>query len=586
MVFFASIGFLTHDTYKKATRGHCYMDIATKASPKNKISRLQNNQKIFQFEEALRYSGSQRKAEKLTGIPRTTYQHLNQRQKRGDLDKITSEFFRQPEGLAFLHQLTVAAEFVITQLCGSGIGVVKKFYELTQLDTLVACSFGTLHERISTLENNLVTFGAQQFETLGAAMSAKTVTCALDETFPSGICLVGIEVESNFILLEQFADKRDCKTWDQAMNGRLAALPIEVIQVVSDEARALVKYTRDCLSAHHSPDVFHVQQEIIKATTPPLRARIKSASTALNQANNSLQTWMGAKVAYDQCPSKPVGRPINYDRHIDDASETQAIAIGGVLDAVTRREDVQEANRGIGKDYHPFNLETGEKRDPEQLREKLNHHFSVIEKHAEQAALSQNSSDRIQKARRMVDSMVLTLHFFWSWVSSQINKFDMSDEMAEVFEAYVLPMSYLEQRIPKAKDAELKQQHRDLHQKLAKKLECNPVWQSKTESEKESLQSLAKKCALVFQRSSSCVEGRNGQLSLKHHASRKMSPRKLAASTVIHNYFITRANGTTAAERLFEREPDNLFEWLVENTDYPALPAKKRLNAQRLSRAA
>jgi hypothetical protein len=96
------------------------------------------------------------------------------------------------------------------------------------------------------------------------------------------------------------------------------------------------------------------------------------------------------------------------------------------------------------------------------------------------------------------------------------------------------------------------------------------------------LQAEAKKCAVVFQRSSSCVEGRNGQLSLKHHASRKMSARKLAASTVIHNYFITRQNGTTAAERLFEQPPDDLFEWLLEHTDYPPLPAQKRSRVREL----
>ena len=87
---------------------------------------------------------------------------------------------------------------------------------------------------------------------------------------------------------------------------------------------------------------------------------------------------------------------------------------------------------------------------------------------------------------------------------------------------------------------------------------------------------------MVFQRSSSCVEGRNGQLALKHHASRKMSARKLAASTVIHNYFITRQDGTTAAERLFEQPPDDLFEWLLEHTDYPPLPAQKRSKVGKL----
>ncbi|MFV2059000.1 MAG: hypothetical protein ACC707_21280, partial [Thiohalomonadales bacterium] len=161
------------------------MEMTQKSSFKNQKTRLENNQKIIQFEKALKESGSQRKAEELTGTPRTTYQHWNNRQQKRDLNDVVEDFFRQPEGVEFLHRLTLAAEFVITQLSGSGAGVVQKFYELSQLDKLVACSDGSLHKRISKLENNLIEFGETQFEKLGKNMPAKAVTCALDETFPS-----------------------------------------------------------------------------------------------------------------------------------------------------------------------------------------------------------------------------------------------------------------------------------------------------------------------------------------------------------------------------------------------------------------
>ena len=216
------------------------MNHAKNSSTKYKDYRLDSNQKVIRFEEALKQFGSQRSAEKLTGIPRSTYQHLSQRQQGCKLNDTVKEFFHTPEGLEFLHRITLAANFVITQVCGCGIGAVQTFYDLALLDNLAACSDGTLHKCLSTLERNLIHYGEQQFEKQGQAMPAKAVTCALDETFPSGICLVGIEVESNFILLEQFADKRDCETWHEAMKGRLSALPITVIQVVSDEAKALV----------------------------------------------------------------------------------------------------------------------------------------------------------------------------------------------------------------------------------------------------------------------------------------------------------------------------------------------------------
>jgi len=89
-------------------------------------------------------------------------------------------------------------------------------------------------------------------------------------------------------------------------------------------------------------------------------------------------------------------------------------------------------------------------------------------------------------------------------------------------------------------------------------------------------------CALKSSgRSSSNVEGRNGVLSLWHHSFHNLSPRKLRALTVIHNYYIRRRyDGTTAAERFFEQQQDDLFEYLLMT-----LPPPKRPSAQRRSQS-
>ncbi|BBO81915.1 hypothetical protein DSCO28_24810 [Desulfosarcina ovata subsp. sediminis] len=44
---------------------------------------------------------------------------------------------------------------------------------------------------------------------------------------------------------------------------------------------------------------------------------------------------------------------------------------------------------------------------------------------------------------------------------------------------------------------------------------------------------------------------------------------QLKAFTVIHNYYIRKRDGTTAAERYFEAKPNDLFEFLLK-TDDPA----------------
>ncbi len=61
-------------------------------------------------------------------------------------------------------------------------------------------------------------------------------------------------------------------------------------------------------------------------------------------------------------------------------------------------------------------------------------------------------------------------------------------------------------------------------------------WANLTPREQAVWGKKARQCAALFQRSSSCVKGRNGVLSLKHHALHKLSANKLLALTVLHNF--------------------------------------------------
>ena len=76
--------------------------------------------------------------------------------------------------------------------------------------------------------------------------------------------------------------------------------------------------------------------------------------------------------------------------------------------------------------------------------------------------------------------------------------------------------------------AELAQQQ-EVRQKSEKLLETlkkekSPIFQLSTE-ELELILKIALECRQLFQRSSSCVEGRNGQLSLRHHSLHRIGMR-------------------------------------------------------------
>jgi succinate dehydrogenase flavin-adding protein (antitoxin of CptAB toxin-antitoxin module) len=77
-----------------------------------------------------------------------------------------------------------------------------------------------------------------------------------------------------------------------------------------------------------------------------------------------------------------------------------------------------------------------------------------------------------------------------------------------------------------------------------------------------------------FQPASSAVEGRNGSLKQIHHKRRGLSSRRLQVMTILHNFYLKRADGTTAAQRLFAQPTPDLFEWLVQQM--PDLPQARQ----------
>ena len=93
--------------------------------------------------------------------------------------------------------------------------------------------------------------------------------------------------------------------------------------------------------------------------------------------------------------------------------------------------------------------------------------------------------------------------------------------------------------------------------------------------EQNQLKHTATTLAEVFQRSSANVEGRNGYLSLRNHQLRGLEhPRKRACLTAMHHFFLTRADGTTAAERLFGQKPRAMFAAILASVAIPPAPLR------------
>jgi hypothetical protein len=178
--------------------------------------------------------------------------------------------------------------------------------------------------------------------------------------------------------------------------------------------------------------------------------------------------------------------------------------------------------------------------------------------------------------------MVATIAFFWLTARAKVEALSLAPEVERVVYDNLIPGIYLHLVSEKAQHAEQRHALQRKSEELLAPLRARdgPLGDLEPE-EKLVIERVAQECAHLFQRSSSCVEGRNGQLALRHHSLHRISNRKLAALTTTHNYFVKWSDGTTAAERFFGAKPKNLFEWLLDCVDLPGRLAQKRSQPQR-----
>ncbi len=533
---------------------------------------------------ASRSAVSQRQAAEGLGIPRSTLQSwLVTRDSVKAHEKVV-EFFESPEGVAVLHQIVLAVHFVVGLLCPGGIRLVCTFLELSGLAAFVAMSFGAQRRVAVDMEKATVAFGQAEAKRLGEGMTPKEVTLCQDETFHPQPCLVAIEPVSNYILLESYAPDRKADTWSQYLCESLGELSVRIVQSTSDEGRGILHHVREDLGAHHSPDLFHVQSDCHKATSVPLAAQRKREEQALQKASDELR-----RCGNEAKPEGPVGSGgphVGDQRRLEEAMRKESEARQSLETARTREQQAKEAIRAISTNYHPYDLETGAAKAAKDVEASLVQSFREIEEVAEQAGLSAACRKRIEKAQRVVEAMVATIAFYWLVVTAKVATLSLPQEAERALYSMMIPGIYLGLVAKKARDCEQKKKLSEASTQL-----LDAAWNPSgplaclDANQVVLVKQVARECAEVFQRSSSCVEGRNGQLSLHHHGLHRLSGRKLSALTCVHNYYIKRRDKTTAAERLFGARPKDLFSHLLANVDLPGRPARKRSPATRETNA-
>lgn len=540
-------------------------------------SRAAATQTRHDFHHPERPTASQRQFCQDRGVPRTTLQHWLRQARHPHLEPELVAFFESPVGACFLRRLLLALHLDFHLAGPAGIRLLCSFLKRTSLDHFVAASFGSQQALAVRLQALLIAYADEEKQRLGAAMTPKQISVCPDENFHGQqACLVAVEPTSNFLLLEAYHPQRDAATWTAALHQAIAGLPVTVIQVTSDQAKGLVACARDGLHAQHTPDLFHGQRDLSQATSLPLERQVTAARQALTQAQARTAAQRQRQHEYAAGP-RPPGRPPDWaaDLRWFEAVERQAAVT--LEQCQQRQEQARAAVRGVADDYHPFDANTGRPMTAAAVEQRLQHRVQVVAAIVTAADLGAGSQAAVAKARRWLVPVVASLAWFWEMVTELESGLQLTPAARRAFREQLLPGLYWRREALRGRDQEQKQQRRALSEKLlAAAWLATGVLGQLPEAERAELQRVAVAAVELVVRSSSCVEGRNGRLSLHHHGQGPLSEVRLRGLTAVHNYVVERVDGTTAAERFFGAKPRPVFESLLERMPELPRPARKR----------
>ena len=225
----------------------------------------------------------------------------------------------------------------------------------------------------------------------------------------------------------------------------MSGLNCQVIQSTSDEAPGLLAYVEHHLGAHHSPDFFHVQHELVKAVCGPMATKQRAAAKAASEAQERLEQVQGQLQDAGDAPQKRgPGRPPQATASLEQLEQDAQAARQEFERISAQREQVAQSIRRIGQAYHFVDLERGVRRNGQLIAADIHAQIDTIRSVAQHEGLSQTCLERIDKAERVVPKMQATIEFVSGYVHKQVRQLDLTPPVSYALHAHLIPSFYLE----------------------------------------------------------------------------------------------------------------------------------------------
>jgi hypothetical protein len=493
-----------------------------------------------------------------------------------------ADFLQSGPGLAFFHRIVLACHLVCVAGGACGMRLVWLFRNVPGLDRCIAASSGAQQQGNRHGEQAMGTSHHDAPGRLANGMPPQDRTVTQDDPLTGGLCRSTMDPESTLILVEQRAQARAQPPWEARMAPALAQRQGGVIPSTSDAAPGRLASVDHSLEAHHAPDGFPVQHELVQAGSGPLATQARAAHQAVTEALAQLervqthQQSAGAEPA-QRGPGRPPQAPVSLEH----AAQAREATRREPERLAQQREPSAQRIRGIGHADHWVARERGVRRNGQRIAAALQGHIAPVRAMAQHAGLSQRCWERSEKAERVVPHRHATIACVSGYVGQPIHPLDLTPPASCARHAKLIPSSSLDrvaQTRPVRDGTPLRQRAARLRAPW-----CEPggVLRAVNPEAHDQLHDEAQRLAAVCQRSRAHVEGRNGSVSRRTHPRRGLDlPRQRECFTAMHHFFLTRPDGTTAAERLFGQKPRSMVAAILGAVNVPPAPLRPPRRAQ------
>ena len=298
-----------------------------------------------------------------------------------------------------------------------------------------------------------------------------------------------------------------------------------------------------------------------------------------------LSRWLGSKLARHAATAEK--HLIVAQAAEEKAPETATTAERQALkeQSLTARKGYDQAKQvqrtyhenlqGISDAIHPFSHFDSSPNDAEEIAERLETRAKAFEQLAGEQDISDHK-DVMKKFRNQIKPLTVSVSFWWHCVSETLQGLAVYKDLEDWLTTSLLPVVYWHRHLHLTQNSQARENYRKAWTQASHTLEVHPFTATLPDSDIQRWLTWAEWMVRQFHRSSSAVEGRNGCLAQLYHNGRGVTPQRLRALTVIHNYGLKHEDGTTAAKRLFGAEHPELFSWLLEQMGALPLARKSR----------